>query len=236
MQKQELQMGYMSNEQIAAWFGVAKDTLRKKKKLMLPKLESFADFDIVHGGINITKIYCKVYGADVYPRIKELLPEYWSLSGLDTSRRVANKMKARLDLEGYQTSDATVYQYVCKARRDLYGDAKTGKPGPLGRSEHELARYNTLTGEALPLTFEQWEMIEQITRATFNISPPQVIANGLKALQETKDTTISKKEMENILTHGNNFVTWKNNLETALGFSIVNATRIYRNIEPEDEE
>ena len=43
---------------------------------MLPKLESFADFDIVHGGINITKIYCKVYGADVYPRIKELLPEY----------------------------------------------------------------------------------------------------------------------------------------------------------------
>lgn len=76
MQKQELQMGYMSNEQLAAWFGVAKDTLRKKKKLMLPKLESFADFDIVHGGINITKIYCKVYGADVYPRIKELLPEY----------------------------------------------------------------------------------------------------------------------------------------------------------------
>ena len=79
-------------------------------------------------------------------------------------------------------------------------------------------------------------MIEQITKATFNISPPQVIANGLKALQETKDTTMSKKEMENILTHGNNFATWKNNLETALGFSIVNATRIYRDIEPEDEE
>ena len=79
-------------------------------------------------------------------------------------------------------------------------------------------------------------MIEQITKATFNISPPQVIANRLKALQETKDTTIRKKEMENILTHGNNFVTWKKNLETALGFSMVNARRIYRNIEPEDEE
>ena len=236
MSKPELQMGFMSNEQLAAWFGVAKDTLRKKKKAMLIRLGNFADFDIIHGGVVINQIYCKVYGVDVYPRIKELLPEYWSLTGLDTSRRVAIAMKTRLDLEGYESSDATIYQYVCRARRELYGDAKTGTPGPLGRSEHELARYNTLTYEALPLTSEQWEMIEQITKATFNISPPQVIANGLKALQETKDTTISKKEMENILTHGNNFATWKNNLETALGFSIVNATRIYRDIEPEDEE
>ena len=76
MNQPTLEVGFMPNEALAAWFGVAKDTLRKKKKLMLPKLESFADFDIVHGGINITKIYCKVYGADVYPRIKELLPEY----------------------------------------------------------------------------------------------------------------------------------------------------------------
>ena len=144
------------------------------------------------------------------------------------------KMGDRLRLEGYQNSDGTIYRYVCKARKELYGDARTGEPGTLGTSSHELARYNTLTYEVLPLTAEQWNIIEDVTKSTFNVSPPQIIANGLKAIQDTKDTTISKKEMENILTHGNNYLTWKTNLESALGCAIVNATRIHRDMEPEE--
>ena len=234
MNQPTLEVGFMPNEALAAWFGVAKDTLRKKKKTMLPRLKSFADFEVSHGGVIIKEVYCSTYGADAYPRVKELLPEYWSLSGLDTSKRVANKIYDRLNLEGYQNSPSTVYKYVRKARKELFGDARTGEPGTMGSSSHELARYSTLTYEALPLTEAQWKIVEDVTKATFNVSPPQIIANGLKALQDDAETTISKKEMENILTHGNSYTGWKRNLEAALGFTIVNATRIHRNIEPED--
>lgn len=225
----------MSNEELAAWFGVAKDTLRKKKKTMLPRLDSFAEYEVVHGGIEITKVYCSTFGDDAYPRVKELVPEYWSLSGLDTSKRVATKVYDRLQLEGYQNTFSTVYKYVCRARTELYGDARTGEPGPLGRSDHELARYNKLTYEALPLTAEQWLTVEDVTRATFNVSPPQIIVNMLKALQEDAEPNISKKSVEGILTHGNSYMNWKRNLEAALGFEIVNATRIYREM-PDEED
>lgn len=235
MKKPELRIGFIPNEELAKWFGVAKDTLRKKKKTMLPRLNNFAEYEVVHGGVKITKIYCSTYGANAYPRVKELLPEYWSLSGLDTSKRVATKIQDRLDLEGYQYSESTIYQYVCKARNELYGNAKTGEPGPLGRSEHELARYNSLTYEVLPLTDEQWTVVEDVTKATFNVSPPQIIANGLKALQEDAERTISKKAVENILTHGNSYMAWKDNIEKALGFKIINATRIYREM-PDEED
>ena len=76
MNQPTLEVGFMPNEALAAWFGVAKDTLRKKKKNLLLRLGNFAEFSIVHGGVDILEIYCPVYGVDVYPRIKELLPEY----------------------------------------------------------------------------------------------------------------------------------------------------------------
>ena len=155
MDQPTLEVGFMPNEALAAWFGVAKDTLRKKKKTMLPRLKSFADFEVSHGGVIIKEVYCDTYGVDAYPRVKELLPEYWSLSGLDTSKRVANKIYDRLNLEGYQNSPSTVYKYVRKARKELFGDARTGEPGTMGSSSHELARYSTLTYEALPLTEAQ---------------------------------------------------------------------------------
>ena len=42
MRKPELQMGFMSNEQLAEWFGIAKDTLRKYKKNLLHRLANFS--------------------------------------------------------------------------------------------------------------------------------------------------------------------------------------------------
>ena len=122
---------------------------------MLLRLEDFAEFEVMHGGVKIKQVYCSTYGFDAYPRVKELLPEYWSLSGLDTSKRVSNKIYDRLMFEGYANTPGTVYKYVLRARKELFGDARTGEPGTMGSSNHELARYSTLTYEALPLTEAQ---------------------------------------------------------------------------------
>ena len=66
---------------------------------MLLRLEDFAEFEVMHGGVKIKQVYCGTYGFDAYPRVKELLPEYWSLSGLDTSKRVSNQIFDRLMFE-----------------------------------------------------------------------------------------------------------------------------------------
>ena len=58
----ELQLGYISDEDMADWCGKTLASYKKnRRRWSETKLTLYADFNLVHGGVIINKIYDPIY-------------------------------------------------------------------------------------------------------------------------------------------------------------------------------
>ena len=71
----QLKLGQMKNAELAQWFGVTAKTYENARKAYLKKLEPFAQFAIVRGGVLITEIYIDTYIKNLDDDVKLYLEE-----------------------------------------------------------------------------------------------------------------------------------------------------------------
>ena len=71
----ELVLGKMSSKDLASWFGVSYGSFRNKANEYLDKLNNFASFEKVYGGVEITEIYVKVYDKSLFKSIDEIFTQ-----------------------------------------------------------------------------------------------------------------------------------------------------------------
>lgn len=92
----ELKLGETTNAELASWFGIAESTLRNTKHQRLEELKNFAEFEEVHGKINITKIFFPVYVKGDIEDTLALVDKYWG--DLNTTANVAKKLQKKLKI------------------------------------------------------------------------------------------------------------------------------------------
>ena len=91
MDANELHEGFMSNQELADWFGIKPITVSKNKTAWLSKLTDYCDYKAVRGGAMISNIKLPIYiknknSIKVYYNYRDC----WSEGGLDTCTHVGN--------------------------------------------------------------------------------------------------------------------------------------------------
>ena len=97
-----LKMGIMKNEELAAWFGIALGTYKNNARGYLEKLQKYADFERIRGGVNITNIrlnkYIKNYDVrDAAYFNKEIERCNKEQDGLASIAAIARKVKKEME-------------------------------------------------------------------------------------------------------------------------------------------
>lgn len=167
--------GIWTNKQLADFFGVQEKTFRNSRIQKLKALQDYAEFEVLRGKVNITKVkeavpYCPKRQM-IYKTIGELVDKTWSSNGFDTVVNVADKIKD--DPRLVELSFNTIQYYVRKYHTENFGSPKRkdgGKKGfckfkwgkrdinrfkqPQYFTEEEEKYYNELIGKAYGVDLE----------------------------------------------------------------------------------
>lgn len=153
----ELFLGGMSNDDLAAWFGIQPKTFKSHKKKKLEVLKNFCKFEETRGGVKVLEIYEPVYSKKLSKARQTVENEFevmWSDTGLDTCSRVGLAIKKKMGNE-LSIKESTAQKYAVAARNELYGKPYQGG-GRLGNcvmiwckkeGDGATAKYEFLTEE-----------------------------------------------------------------------------------------
>ena len=231
----KLHLGVMKTQELAEWFQISYSTFRKVKKQKLDELKLYCNFNEIYGGVDVIEIYEEEYIKDSkknYELIKSSFDEEWNADGLDTCSNVAVKIYDKHKNE-LTIGDNTAYNYVIKARNELYG-----KPfmslGELGscmyiwcRKEYDeqnnIVVYTEFTDEEQAIKKELMKKYFS-TDVEKEIMVAEMVNHGEITKAEAYDVLC---EMKNL--NGGGFMAFKAELEHTLGCKIAKATLLDRN-------
>lgn len=226
----KLVLGKMNNEQLAQWFGIGLKTFTNTKKKKLEELKLFAEFYEEKGKIFITKIYNDTYakqGSTSYQMIRDKVDEFWSDTGLDSCKRVSNKIVKYYGKE-LPVEEGTAYNYTRRSRNELYG-VPFGANGKLGSCIYTWCKKGEDDG-LIPLTEEEEEIKKELIKKYFgSADEKQIIVAGMVEAGEIK-----KEEAWDILTEltnmkGSNFMMFLGELQERLQCQIIRGTLVSKN-------
>lgn len=223
-----LRIGIMSNAEIAQWMGIASKTFSNQKAKRLESLKEYADFEVMRGKVNITKVHKLYYIADMknYDVIKASTRELWEKEELSTGKAIWEKTK-KAKGKALSISDNTGYQYTCQSRTELWGKPY-GKHGEIGYCTSELAK--KCGDQIVPLNAEEQQLKKELIKKFFgNIEEKQLYVKNL--VDEGK---LTKEEAWSVLEEitgmdDHNYMSFLRELEIACGAAIVRATRVITN-------
>lgn len=230
----KLTLGKILNKDLADWFGISASRLSrieiKRKYLFI--LDQYAKFRLIESGrgttIYIDEIYEDTYqgekGSPAKQRVKELVQQNWSKSGLDSCARVAKTNYPILQSEGYAITETTNYNYTCKGRTELWGSPMKRTTGELGSCHYEYGRVMP-NGEIIALTEEQQKIKNRLVKKYFG----DLQEWTLGVIDDLKHSRITEEEAGQALRNLNSrgeYLAWKTELETTLGFPIAKGTRV----------
>lgn len=158
----KLKLGIMTNAEIAEWMGIKPTSFRKHKAQYMPKLDGYAEYEVVRGGVKITRIIQDTYvkkESKAYSEVKAHFDTTWSADGFDTCKHVSEELyAARIPRkeDGTLVSQGTCYEYTRAVRRELYGIPQ-GEPGKLGTCENRWGKAGP-DGKPVPLTEQEEEI------------------------------------------------------------------------------
>lgn len=210
-----LKLGRMTNDELANWFDVQPETLRKKRANYITKLEEYCEFENLRGAVNITKIYNDIYikrNSKAYQYYLDNLPKVWHFNQIETCSRVAaelfkpeNNIKestgekytiaARDEIIGKPTDHTNSHCYYCLAK--LYRGA-----------EKKDNRYEPLT-----------EQDEQIMTELYNkyYGTKDQVKKRMLTLEKVRHNEISKEEAYDIMFNEKDYKSYIEKLSAALG-------------------
>lgn len=226
----ELKLGYMTNAELAEWFGIKPNSFRNTKTQKLEELKRFAEFEVEKTKVRITKIYKSVYvkkkSAD-YSIVKEEFTQVYNKSKIDTasnvSKKIYNKRKNDLTIK-----ESTTYEYTRAARNELYG-----KPF-VGCGEKGVCRYIW----AKQISEGQYERFNDTEQAIYK----RLLVKYFKGADEKtifvrdmiKRGEITEEEAwgvyEDMMNLEQGFMNFKIEMEEAIGYPIVRVTEIENQI------
>ena len=223
----ELKQGYMTNAELAEWFGIQVNSFRARKEKKLEELKNFADFKVVDSKkVYIIKVYKPVYvkkKSNDYTIVKEEFTQVYNDSKIDTasnvSKKIYNKRKSDLTIK-----ESTTYEYTRVARNELYG-----KPF-IGCGEKGVCRYIW----AKQIGEGQYERFNDTEQAIYK----RLLVKYFKGADEKaifvkdmiKRGEITKEEAwqvyEEMTNLDSSFMSFKAEMEETIGYPIVRATEI----------
>lgn len=223
----ELKQGYMTNAELAEWFGIQLSSFRTRKEKKLEELKKFANFRVIDSKkIYIIDVYKSVYvkkKSSDYTIVKEEFTQVYNDSKIDTasnvSKKIYNKRKEDLSIK-----ESTTYEYTRAARNELYG-----KPF-IGCGEKGVCRYIW----AKQIGDGQYERFNETEQAIYK----RLLVKYFKGVDEKaifvkemiKRGEITKEEAwkvyEEITNLDSSFMSFKAEMEETIGYPIVRATEI----------
>ena len=197
----ELQLGKMTTRDVAKWFGMSYDTFRHKKKEKIKELSFYCSYELVYGGIEISKIYISEYlkPTSTYAFIKANYPKHWHKSMLDTCARVGSEMYyAYKDKELKGIKESTIKAYVAKARLEMFGHVYQNDRGTDGRCHPEPVIDNCWE-EAKQLSEEQYRIYKECLKEAYYSEEDSMIeeAYALHLINDAEYQEIKQEQEQN---------------------------------------
>lgn len=238
----KLKLGKMTSKEIASWLGITYNTYRNKIDCYLQKLEDYALFEKVYGGIIIKEIYIETYDKHLNKKTDAVfLKEVASANDqLSTISGISRKYKKDFD----NLSQKTIKRVFTESRNRLFGkecDENLIACGRAGKRQHtwaiKLGDYN----QYRLLTAAEDDMLNTIINAVYRDLPEDKIK--LSALIDyiyahndnmTKDEFIELKKINGC----NFFFNVIERFKELTGYQLVHANRyeLGRNFDlPKDE-
>jgi hypothetical protein len=119
MKKMDLKLGKMTSKEIAAWMGLSYNTYRNNINNYLERLEVYADFEKVYGGVIIKEIYVSVYNKNMsYENDKLFLKEV--ATSTDNLTSILGMRRKHQEKFG-DLSDSAIERQLTKSRDKLFG-------------------------------------------------------------------------------------------------------------------
>lgn len=172
----QLQLGFMSSQEIADWFGLTYGSFKNKRQNRLQALREYCAYTPVRGGITITKIFYDTYDGDLSKKDVQTAVKYVNqqqkLQNVERPLLSGSMMAQDLvragDPEYLKITEASGQN---KARRSLskaYGTPGFANkedyppiPGPYGRRYWIWATKDYLHNRYVPFTEEDWEAFSE---------------------------------------------------------------------------
>lgn len=228
----QLQLGIMTNKELAEWFGIAETSFKNKKKKKLEELKKFAEFEEIRGKVNITRVLIPEYsklGSSAYQRIKDEVDKEWSEDGLDSCSRVSLKIEEKLKNE-LAIAPGTIYNYTRQSRNELYG-VPFQERGSIGSCVYLWCKKtgDGANTEYALLTPEEEELKQALIKKYFgDATEKQIIVKGMVEMGE-----IRREDAWNVLEeltgmHNNNFIMFLGELQAKIGCQVVRGTLVER--------
>ena len=121
----ELQLGFMSNNDIATWAQISSSYFIKNRKTWCQKqLTRYAEYELKKGGVEILKIIKPVYNTTLKSKVENNFDTCYGngKNKVDRCKNVSEKIRKKLN--DPDINNNTLYQYVCSIKREWYGVPK----------------------------------------------------------------------------------------------------------------
>lgn len=161
----QLQEGYMSNEELAEWFGCTTKSMLHNKKRWLKRLSEYCKYCSTRGGVNISEIQFEYYVKNKnYQLVKDNFSTYWKDRQLNTAVNVGTQITID-NFEKVTVLPETMIRYVTQERKVRYGKP-FGAPGKKGFCEYVWCTKDE-EGQPIYLTDEQEKIKKQLLQEYF---------------------------------------------------------------------
>lgn len=225
----ELKLGFMLTEELAEWAGKKCTSSFKKNKARWCEstLSKYAEYELVRGGVIITKIKFSIFKSSAYQEVKEKFLDNWGYEGhlIDSCTECYYKTKPTMT---NKVKDNTGKAYVSKAKCERFGVAYKGKKR---NGTDGMCHYVFCKSPGIPFTDEEQKIKQELQEKYLRSEANQIFT--LKELcQSLKDGDLSREEFqEEVERVVNHEMRWNQFVE-ALEKKLNCAVGFYQELEP----
>lgn len=217
----ELKIGFMTTDELAEWADRSSRYLQDHKKKWCEKnLQKYADYDLVRGGVCITKIYNPIFQSSGLQEVRQKYLTYWGKDGLkiDSTGNCWDKLSPHMVNE---LKDKTGCRYIGLCRREDFGVArKTNKyKGRKGECHYVFCK--RINNEPVLFTEEEYRIKDELAKKYLKKVTEEDSVEVQALAKDYKNGEITAEEyaeiMAEIVSHDYSWFKFQTALEEAIG-------------------
>lgn len=215
----ELKLGFVSSEELAEWSQRTSHYITNNKKKWCENfLSHYAEYELVRGGVIITKIIESVFNGPAKQQVANLFDSCWGTPTLKVDRCKYASEKIYKKLTGTKPKEKTVYSYTCLEKRKRYGVPKK-RPGTHGESHWVFCK---IVDKHYELFTPKEEAIKKELMKKYLASREDQVLEMRAAKADYEREEITKEEyqqiVDNILATDTGWDEFIQNFEKAIGY------------------
>lgn len=226
-----LKLGFMSNEEIIEWAQISPNYfLRIRKAWCEKQLSKYAKYNLAKGGVEILEIIKPVYVSNAKKEVEKNFSKCWGHEGhnIDTCKNACRKMQKVLNNK-INVADATIYNYICLTKRELYGVPKKYE-GSIGESYFVYCKI--VNNEYVPFTEEEEKIKKELTDKYLSTNSDKII--DIKAVKTAYQNGELEREdydkaIDEIIDYELGWLAFQEAFEKAIGYPTAFATYLEDN-------